>query len=108
MFELDDKTRRRIYDSIAGVLPVEKIFLFGSYARGEQRPDSDIDLYVIVEHDGAGLESNYAANLALLWLLDHDVPYDVFVSDQAAFSSRSNIAGTLEYSVSQEGVSLHV
>ena len=27
-------------------LPVEKAWLFGSYSRGEERPDSDIDLLV--------------------------------------------------------------
>lgn len=38
---------------------VDKIGLFGSYARGENTPDSDIDLFVELErhtlHDYAGL-----------------------------------------------------
>lgn len=28
-------------------IPVEKIYLFGSYAKGNPRPDSDIDLIVV-------------------------------------------------------------
>lgn len=32
--------------SCLATLPVEKAWLFGSYSRGEERPDSDIDLLV--------------------------------------------------------------
>jgi uncharacterized protein len=31
------------------VRPVERVMLFGSYARGEQRPDSDVDLCIVAE-----------------------------------------------------------
>lgn len=31
------------------VYPVEQVVLFGSYARGEQKPDSDVDLCVVAE-----------------------------------------------------------
>lgn len=34
----------------ANVSQIKKVILFGSYARGEARPDSDIDLRI--EHDG--------------------------------------------------------
>lgn len=29
--------------------PVERVFLFGSYARGEQKQDSDVDLCIVAE-----------------------------------------------------------
>ena len=106
MLELDNDTRRWIYDSLVNVLPVERVLLFGSYARGEQGPDSDIDLYAIVRQDSPGLESNCTANHALLWLLDYDMPYDVFVLDEATFDARSKMVGTLERTVEKEGVDL--
>lgn len=31
--------------------PVEKAWLFGSFIRGEERPDSDIDIMVRLKHD---------------------------------------------------------
>jgi uncharacterized protein len=37
----------------AGFRP-ERIILFGSYARGDQTADSDVDLLVIVPHTGKG------------------------------------------------------
>ena len=32
-------------------LPIEKAWLFGSYSRGEERPDSDVDLLVRFDSD---------------------------------------------------------
>lgn len=37
--------------------PVERVVLFGSYARGEERPDSDVDLCIVAE----GTENQLAA-----------------------------------------------
>lgn len=31
--------------------PVTKAWLFGSYARGEEREDSDVDILVVLDHD---------------------------------------------------------
>ena len=30
--------------------PVMKAWLFGSFARGEEHPDSDVDLLVVIDH----------------------------------------------------------
>lgn len=35
--------------------PVTKAWLFGSYARGEQREDSDVDILVDFDHDNASI-----------------------------------------------------
>ena len=33
--------------------PVLKAWLFGSYARGEETPESDVDILVVFDHDNA-------------------------------------------------------
>ena len=39
--------------------PVMKAWLFGSFARGEEHPDSDVDLLVVIDHSRpVGLESS--------------------------------------------------
>ena len=38
---------RRVGEKIAGLPGVEKVILFGSYARGNPTPDSDVDLLVV-------------------------------------------------------------
>lgn len=35
--------------------PVTKAWLFGSYARGDQREDSDVDILVNFDHDNANI-----------------------------------------------------
>jgi len=43
---------QRLVDRIARLFRPEKIVLFGSYARDEAGPDSDIDLLVVMAHEG--------------------------------------------------------
>ncbi|MBX3516315.1 MAG: nucleotidyltransferase family protein [Rhodospirillales bacterium] len=41
---------RRLKPELAKRYPIKELGVFGSYARGEQRPDSDLD--VLVDFDG--------------------------------------------------------
>jgi len=43
---------QRLVDKIARLFRPEKIVLFGSYARDEAGPDSDVDLLVVMAHEG--------------------------------------------------------
>jgi predicted nucleotidyltransferase len=59
---MDRKTSRaikRFSKKVKEILEVEKIILFGSFAKGEQKDNSDIDIAVIVSgFDGDYLELN--------------------------------------------------
>jgi len=46
-----------INEIVAGYHP-EKIYLFGSYARGKQNTDSDIDLFIVKDTNKRKLERN--------------------------------------------------
>jgi predicted nucleotidyltransferase len=39
------------------VLPLKAVYLFGSHARGEARPDSDVDLCLVAEGAGQQLKA---------------------------------------------------
>jgi predicted nucleotidyltransferase len=58
-----DSTTRRVIDDLRLVLQTifgakcKKIMLYGSYARGEQEPFSDMDIMVIVDMDKEELRS---------------------------------------------------
>lgn len=43
---------RRVVERIVREFQPEKIILFGSYARGEPSPESDVDLLVIMPFEG--------------------------------------------------------
>ncbi|KAA6336661.1 hypothetical protein EZS27_015196 [termite gut metagenome] len=49
--------------------PVEKVYLFGSYAKGSFREDSDIDVAVVVNH----IEGDYFSIHPLLWKLRRQI-----------------------------------
>jgi predicted nucleotidyltransferase len=49
--------------------PIEKVYLFGSYARNTNRADSDIDVAIVVSH----IEGDYFSIQPLLWKLRRQI-----------------------------------
>jgi uncharacterized protein len=66
----------------------EKIILFGSRARGEARPDSDLDVLVIKESDEPGYRRDAALYLALAGL---NAPVDVMMYTPEEVSEWSTV-----------------
>jgi len=50
-------------------LPLEKVYLFGSYAKNTNSADSDIDVAIVVSH----IEGDYFAIHPLLWKLRRQI-----------------------------------
>ena len=97
---LDEVVRRLV----AAFRP-ERIYLFGSAARGEAGPDSDYDLLVIVADDAPpDLRCSRLAYEAL-WGLG--VAADVLVWTRTAFDSRVHLRASLPATVLREGRLLH-
>ncbi|GAK55086.1 DNA polymerase beta domain protein region [Candidatus Vecturithrix granuli] len=65
----------------------EKIILFGSYARGEPTPESDVDLCIIVDSARASWDIRVEISL----ILDHAFPLDVFVKTRQEVERRLSI-----------------
>lgn len=82
----------------------EKVILFGSHARGDARPDSDVDLLVVMPVKGSRREAQLEVRRAL-----HDirVPKDVIVTTPEEFEWRKETVGTIERPASREGKVLH-
>lgn len=55
----------KLRDCLA-TMPIDKAWLFGSYSRGEERPDSDIDLLVKFNPDARISLFKYAAIILTL------------------------------------------
>lgn len=82
-----------------------RVVLFGSRARGESDPDSDIDLLVILDDDApadmltlrAGWESRRG----------YDRPVDVVPVRDKVYRRRAKIAGTLAYEAEIDGIAVY-
>jgi len=81
----------------------ERIILFGSAARGEAGPDSDVDLLVVMRVDGRQREKAIEIGVAVN---DVPVPKDIIVTTPENFEWRKNIPGTIERPAAREGTAL--
>ncbi len=78
----------------------ERIIAFGSYARGEQKPDSDLDLIIEMETD----QPFYQRGLGIAALFsDRRWAMDLLVYTPQEFRQLSKVFGSLPYSVEREG-----
>ena len=59
----------KVCEKISRLPDVEKIVLFGSYAKGTNREDSDIDVAIIVDR----VEGDYFSVNPLLWKLRRQI-----------------------------------
>ena len=86
------------------VLAPKHIYLYGSFAKGNARPDSDYDFYVVVPDDaGAPLELSWRAYDAIRDLKRR--PADIIIKHESVFNQRAK-HNTIEQTVLQEGVEL--
>ena len=94
-----------LLDRVVDYFHPRRIMLFGSRARGESGPDSDIDLLVILDDDApddrltlrAGWESRRG----------YDYPADVIPVRDAVYRRRAKIAGTLAYEAEIDGIAVY-
>jgi predicted nucleotidyltransferase len=96
---LDDVVRR-----IAERFSPDQIILFGSRARGDARPDSDIDLLVLfpeVANPNKRAAELYAS------LADFPRPMDIVVSTSSRFKRYRNVVNTVYWPASREGKVLY-
>jgi predicted nucleotidyltransferase len=100
-----DMMLREIVDRLATELQPERIYLFGSRARGEAHPDSDYDLLVVVkERTDEGRELEQRAYGAM-WGLG--APVDIVVMTVDYFEWMLDAAASLPATVQREGRLLH-
>ncbi len=78
----------------------KNIYLFGSYARGTAKPDSDLDFLVIWDTP----LSQHKRNVLLSRLFsDRDFPLDIFAFTRKEAEAFCNIPGTIVYEAFQNG-----
>ena len=94
-----------LQDKIISAVPVEKLYLFGSYVNGTSGEDSDYDFYVVIPNGGMrpieAVQNIYRSVRGM-----KRKPMDVLAGTVETFNRRSKQM-TLEHAIANEGVLLY-
>ena len=77
-----------------------KVILFGSHARGEERPDSDVDFLVIEPRVQNRFEEWNRLRRAIADIL---LPVDIIVVGEELAERRAKVPGTMVYHALRDG-----
>lgn len=92
---------RRLMDALAP----DYIYLFGSYARGNAGPDSDLDFLVVVPRSD---KSRYARAVEARGLVRGiRMPKDIIILTRAEWEKEIKAPCSLSSTVLREGIALH-
>jgi len=100
-----DPTLAEIVRRLVEAYSPDRIYLFGSKARGDPGPDSDYDLLVVVPDDAP--PARRRSRLAYEALRETGTAADVLVRTRQRFESRLHIPASLSATVEREGVLLY-
>ena len=101
-----DKSLDEIVRRLVAAYQPERVYPFGSHARGDAGPNSDFDLLVIVPDDAA--PERRRSRLAYQALRGTGVAVDVVVWTRGYFERRREVPASLPAVVHTEGRLLHV
>ncbi len=96
---------REIIVRLVAAYHPERIYLFGSVARGEAGPDSDFDLLLVVPDDAP--PERRRSRLAYQALRGTGTAADVIVWPRSSFERRARVTASLPAAVIRDGVLLH-
>jgi predicted nucleotidyltransferase len=90
-----------IVDAIVAAARPRRVILFGSVTRGEDGPNSDIDLIVVLAHLDYPKRHEVEANLYTL--VPGRPPLHIFVTDERECARRRDVIGSMHYWPLREG-----
>jgi predicted nucleotidyltransferase len=98
---------QQIAQLIREAVPVERIYLFGSYAYGEPTEDSDYDFFVVIP-DGSmrALDAAAEARSSMRKLKNRHMPVDILADYSSRFNERSQF-NTMERKIHRDGVLMY-
>ncbi len=83
------KKLKKYKELISNQIAVEELILFGSYANGTNREDSDIDVAIIVDK----LEGDYFSTRPILWKIRREIDDRI---EPLVFEKRHDESGFLQ------------
>ena len=102
---VDDPALAEAVRRLVAAYRPERIYLFGSVARGDPGPDSDYDLLVVVPDDAP--QERRTSRLAYQALHGTGTAADILVCTRSYFEDRRSLNASLPGTVLREGLLLH-
>jgi predicted nucleotidyltransferase len=96
----------KLTELIINAIPVEQIFLFGSYAYGTPHKDSDLDLYVVVKDDYPLRDLDAGLQISTVIARKKSMPVDIVTKKKKDFLNRLEDI-TLERVVNRDGIRIY-
>lgn len=93
---------RALLDPVVAYFKPQRVILFGSKARGDAGPDSDIDLMVVLDDDAPAEKLTWRARYEAR--KSYGRPADLFTVRAEAFERNRGIIGTLEAEADIDGI----
>ncbi len=94
----------KMADCIAERFHPVRVILFGSHARGDAGPDSDVDFLVVLPHVTDKRQSAVEIRRALA---DFPLPKDIIVTSPEEIAARGDMVGTVLRPALREGKVLY-
>ena len=94
---------RAFAERIVAEFKPERIILFGSYARGEPTPDSDVDLLIVLAHEG----KSWRMASEIRKRAQPSFPTDLLVRQPDELRERLQRGDTFLRRITHEGVTLY-
>ena len=101
----DPQVIDKLVDCIVEIAHPLRIILFGSAARGEMGPDSDIDVLVVVPE---GVHRRRTAQFLYRQIRGLGVPFDLLVATPSDLAKHKDNIGLIYHVVLKEGREVYV
>jgi len=91
---------------IVNTLPVEEIYLFGSYANGIPHKDSDLDLYVVLSDNVQMRLIDAVTKIRLAIGRKKTMPVDIIANTLSRYRERAE-GPTIERTINRDGIKIY-
>jgi uncharacterized protein len=96
----------KLKELIINAIPVEQIYLFGSYAYGTPHKYSDLDLYVVLKDDAETRELDAMGKIISAIRNVKTKPVDIIVNKKSKYI-RLTTGPTMERKIAREGIKIY-
>ena len=95
----------QLVERVVALVNPLKIILFGSAARGEMGPDSDLDVLIVMPE---GVHRRKTAQYLYREIRGLGVPFDILVTTPESLEKHKNNIGLIYYTILEEGKEIYV